>query len=362
MADEVKNEDNDMPITPQEALQRTIEHREIFHDEMLHLMRLIMRGELSPVMTAAIVTGLRVKKETIGEITAAAQVMREFSTKVLVADKKHLVDIVGTGGDGSHTFNISTCTMFVAAAAGARVSKHGGRSVSSKSGSADVLEALGADINLPPEAIARCIAETGLGFMFAPNHHPAMKNVAPVRKELGVRTIFNILGPLTNPADAPNILMGVFHSDLVGIQVRALQRLGAQHALVVYGKDGMDEVSLGASTLVGELKDGVVREYEIHPEDFGLTMAGSRALKVETPQQSMALLRGVLDGRPGPARDIVLLNAATALYAADVAPSISEGLVQARTALDSGAARARLDRFVEQTQALAAEHSKKAAA
>ena len=351
-----------MPITPQEALQRTIEHREIFHDEMLHLMRLIMRGELSPVMTAAIVTGLRVKKETIGEITAAAQVMREFSTKVEVADKTHLVDIVGTGGDGSHTFNISTCTMFVAAAAGARVSKHGGRSVSSKSGSADVLEALGANINLPPEAIARCIAETGLGFMFAPNHHPAMKNVAPVRKELGVRTIFNILGPLTNPADAPNILMGVFHSDLVGIQVRALQRLGARHALVVYGKDGMDEVSLGAATLVGELKDGVVREYEIHPEDFGLTMAGSRALKVETPQQSMALLRGVLDGQPGPARDIVLLNAATALYAADVAPSISEGLVLARTALDSGAARARLGRFVDQTQALAAEHSKKAAA
>src|SRR4051794_40823707 len=217
-----------MPITPQEALQRTIEHREIFHDEMLKIMRLIMSGELSPVMTAAIVTGLRVKKETIGEITAAAQVMREFSTKVNVADKTHLVDIVGTGGDGSHTFNISTCSMFVAAAAGAKVSKHGGRSVSSKSGSADVLEALGLNINLSPEAIAKCLQETGIGFMFAPNHHPAMKNVAPVRKEMGVRTIFNILGPLTNPADAPNILMGVFHPDLVGIQVRALQRLGTE--------------------------------------------------------------------------------------------------------------------------------------
>ena len=344
-----------MPITPQEALQRTIEHREIFHDEMLHLMRLIMRGELSPVMLSAIVTGLRVKKETIGEITAAAQVMREFSTKVEVADTRHLVDIVGTGGDGSHTFNISTCTMFVAAAAGARVSKHGGRSVSSKSGSADVLEALGADINLTPAAIARCIADVGIGFMFSPNHHPAMKNVAPVRKELGVRTMFNILGPLTNPAGAPNILMGVFHSDLVGIQVRALQRLGASHALVVYGKDGMDEVSLGAATLVGELKDGVIREYEIHPEDFGLAMAGSRALKVETPQESMALLRGVLAGDAGPARDIVLLNAAAALYAADVVATIDEGLARARGALDSGAARARLDQFVDRTQALAAE-------
>jgi anthranilate phosphoribosyltransferase len=275
-----------MPITPQEALQRTIEHREIFHDEMLHLMRLIMSGEMSPVMMAALITGLRVKKETIGEITAAAQVMREFSTKVHVADTTHLVDIVGTGGDGSHTFNISTCSMFVAAAAGAKVSKHGGRSVSSKSGSADVLEALGVNINLKPEPLPSALPRTGIGFMFAPNHHPAMKNVAPVRKELGVRTIFNILGPLTNPAGAPNILMGVFHPDLVGIQVRALQRLGAEHAVVVYGRDGMDEVSLGAATLVGELKNGEIREYEIHPEDFGLPMASNRALKVETPEQS----------------------------------------------------------------------------
>ncbi|NCP83077.1 MAG: anthranilate phosphoribosyltransferase, partial [Rhodoferax sp.] len=247
-------------ITPQEALLRTIEHREIFHDEMLHIMRQIMAGEWSPVMLAAFITGLRVKKETIGEITAAAQVMREVSTKVLVADKTHLVDIVGTGGDGSHTFNISTCAMFVAAAAGAKVSKHGGRSVSSKSGSADVMESLGVNINLKPEAIAQCIEQVGVGFMFAPNHHPAMKNVAPVRREMGVKTIFNLLGPLTNPAGAPNILMGVFHPDLVGIQVRALERLGTEHAVVVYGKDGMDEVSLGAATLVGELKDGKVTE------------------------------------------------------------------------------------------------------
>ena len=342
-----------MPITPQEALQRTIEHREIFHDEMLHLMRLIMNGELSPVMTAAIITGLRVKKETIGEITAAAQVMREFSTKVHVQDTTHMVDIVGTGGDGANTFNISTCSMFVAAAAGAKVSKHGGRSVSSKSGSADVMDALGIHINLQPEQIAQCIADVGIGFMFAPNHHPAMKNVAPVRKELGVRTIFNILGPLTNPAGAPNILMGVFHPDLVGIQVRALQRLGAEHALVVYGRDGMDEVSLGAATLVGELKNGQITEYEIHPEDFGLAMASNRALKVETPEQSREMLIGVLKGEPGAAQDIVCLNAGVALYAANVAESIPDGIAKARAAIASGAAKARLEQLVTRTHALA---------
>jgi len=343
-----------MSITPQEALQRTIEHREIFHDEMLKIMRLIMSGELSPVMTAALVTGLRVKKETIGEITAAAQVMREFSTKVHVADKTHLVDIVGTGGDGSHTFNISTCSMFVVAAAGGKVSKHGGRSVSSKSGSADVLEALGLNINLGPEAIARCVAETGIGFMFAPNHHPAMKNVAPVRKELGVRTIFNILGPLTNPASAPNILMGVFHPDLVGIQVRALQRLGAEHALVVYGRDGMDEVSLGAATLVGELKNGEIVEYEIHPEDFGLPMASNRSFKVQTPLESLAVMRDVLDNKAGPARDVVLLNAGAALYAANVAASIREGIDKARVAIESGAARAKVEELVRVSKTLGA--------
>ena len=339
-------------ITASEALQRTIEHREIFHDEMLHIMRLIMSGEMSPLMMAALITGLRVKKETIGEITAAAQVMREFSTKVHVADKTHLVDIVGTGGDGSHTFNISTCAMFVAAAAGARVSKHGGRSVSSKSGSADVVESLGIRLDLPPEAIARCIAEVGIGFMFAPNHHPAMKNVAPVRKELGIRTIFNILGPLTNPASAPNILMGVFHPDLVGIQVRALQRLGAEHALVVYGKDGMDEISLGAATVVGELKDGEITEYEIHPEDFGLPMAGNRALRVDTPEQSRAMLLGVLSNQPGAPRDIVVLNAGAALYAANVVSSIKEGVDRAQTAIESGVARLKLSQLVNFSQSV----------
>ncbi len=342
-----------MTISNNDALTRAIEHREIFHDEMLALMRRIMSGEMSPVMMAALLVGLRVKKETIGEITAAAQVMREFSTKVDVADRTHLVDIVGTGGDGSHTFNISTCSMFVAAACGARVSKHGNRGVSSKSGSADVLEAMGVPMTLTPQAVAKCIADTGIGFMFAPNHHPAMKNVAPVRKELGVRTLFNILGPLTNPAGAPHILMGVFHADLVGIQVRALQRLGAEHALVVYGKDGMDEISLGAGTLVGELKDGQITEYEIHPEDFGLPMASNRALRVEGPEQSRQMLLDVLDGVPGAPSDIVALNAGAALYVANLAADMADGLKRARQAIASGVARRKLDELVSTSARLA---------
>jgi anthranilate phosphoribosyltransferase len=341
-----------MPITQQEALLRCIEHREIFHDEMLSLFRTIMSGEMSPVMIAALTMGLRVKKETIGEIAAAAQVMREFATKVPMADSTNLLDIVGTGGDGASTFNISTASMFVAAAAGARIAKHGGRSVSSASGSADVLEALGANINLNPEQVAQSIAKTGIGFMFAPNHHAAMKHAAPVRKELGVRTIFNILGPLTNPAGAPNILMGVFHPDLVGIQIRVLQRLGAQHALVVWGRDNMDEVSLGAATMVGELVNGEVREYEIHPEDFGLQMVASRNLKVSGAAESKQKILEALDNVSGPVRDIVVLNAGTALYAAGVVNSIADGLTTARDMIASGAARAKLDQFVRVTQQL----------
>ncbi len=338
-------------ITPQEALQRTIEHREIFHDEMLHLMRLIMNGEVSPVMMAAILTGLRVKKETIGEIAAAATVMRELATHVEVPHNAHFVDIVGTGGDGSHTFNISTASAFVAAAAGATVAKHGNRGVSSKSGAADVLEALGARIDLQAPQVAECIKATGMGFMFAPNHHPAMKNVGPVRREMGVRTIFNILGPLTNPAGAPNTLLGVFHPDLVGILVRVMQNLGAQHVLVVWGKDGMDEVSLGAATMVGELRDGKVLEYEVHPEDFGLQMIASRNLKVADATESKDMLLGVLDNQPGPAREIVCLNAGTALYTANLAPDIGAGIALARDTLACGAARAKLDEFVKVTNA-----------
>jgi anthranilate phosphoribosyltransferase len=344
-----------MPITAQQALQRCIEHREIFHDEMLAIMRMIMSGEMSPVMSAAIITSLRVKKETVGEITAAAQVMREFSRRVVVDDIENFVDIVGTGGDSSNTFNISTATMFVAAAAGAKVAKHGNRGVSSNSGSADVLEALGVSLSLTPEQVAQCIKKTGIGFMFAPNHHPAMKNVAPIRKEMGVRTIFNILGPLTNPAGAPNILMGVFHPDLVGIQVRCLQRLGAKHAMVVYGKDGMDEISLGAATMVGELIDGEVREYEIHPEDFGMPMVSNRAIRVANAQESKSMLIDALSNVPGTAREIVVMNAGAALYAANVVKTIPSGLELARQVIADGKAIAKLTEFVDQTAALAAQ-------
>ena len=341
-------------MTDQQALASLIDRKEFSHAEMVGLMRRIMSGDMPPAVLSALLIGLRVKRETVGEITAAAQVMREFSTKVAVADRRHLVDIVGTGGDGSHTFNISTCSMFVAAACGARVSKHGNRSVSSKSGSADVLEALGVHIALPPEAISRCLAQTGAAFMFAPAHHPAMKNVAPVRRELGVRTIFNILGPLTNPADAPHILMGVFNAELVGIQARALRSLGAQHAVVVYGRDGIDEVSLGASTLVCEVKNDTLSEYEIHPDDFGLAMASQRTLRVETPEESRRMLLSVLDNQPGPARDIVMLNSGVALYAADVASTMAEGVSMAREAIATGRARAKLAEFVGVTQSLAA--------
>lgn len=344
-----------MTITEQEALNRCIEHRELFHDEMLYLFRKIMLGEMSPTMISALMMGLRVKKETIGEITAAAQVMREFSTKVPLANTKYLVDIVGTGGDGAQTFNISTASMFVAAAAGAKVAKHGGRSVSSSSGSADVLESLGANINLNPEQIAQSIAQTGIGFMFAPNHHAAMKYAAPVRKELGVRTLFNILGPLINPAGAPNILMGVFHADLVGIQVRVLQRLGAQHALVVWGRDNMDEASLGAGTLVGELINGEIREYEIHPEDFGLSMSSNRCLKVSNTAESKQMIIESLSAS-GPAHDIVALNAGMAIYGAGKATSIADGLSQANVAINSGAALAKLHQFVQVTQQFGAGH------
>ncbi len=340
-------------ITPQEALQRTIEHREIFHDEMLHLMRQIMKGEISPLMVAAILTGLRVKKETIGEISAAATVMRELSTKVDTPHNPNFVDIVGTGGDGAHTFNISTASMFVAAAAGATVAKHGNRSVSSKSGSADVLEALGARIDLAPAQVGECIESIGCGFMFAPNHHPAMKNVAPVRREMAVRTIFNILGPLTNPAGAPNTLMGVFHPDLVGIQVRVMQQLGANHVMVVWGKDGMDEISLGAATLVGELKDGKITEYEIHPEDFGLAMMSNRGLRVADAAESKAMLIEALENTPGTPREIVTLNAGAALYTANLADSIGAGIERAREAIASGAARKKLDEFVAFTRKFA---------
>ncbi len=334
------------PFTPKEALQRVIEHREIFYDEMISLMRQIMGGEVSPLMIAAIITGLRVKKETIGEIAAAATVMRELSTKVQLADVSKVVDTCGTGGDGAHTFNISTAAMFVAAAGGASIAKHGGRSVSSQSGSADVLEALGVNINLNPEQVARCIEQVGVGFMFAPNHHSAMRHAAPVRREMGVKTIFNILGPLTNPAGAPQQVLGVFHPDLVGILARVLQRLGSQRALTVFGREGLDELSISGPSLVGELKDGDVREYEVSPEQFGLAIHDARMLQVSNVEESMAMLLGALENKPGAARDIVALNAAASLYVTGQAESLAAGVELALSLLASGAARAKVDEFV----------------
>lgn len=340
-------------MTPSEALSRCIEHREIFHDEMLHLMRLLMRGEMSPTMAAALLMGLRVKKETIGEITAAATVMREFATPVNTSLADDLLDLCGTGGDGTSTFNISTTAMFVAAAAGVPIAKHGGRSASSPSGSVDIIEALGGRVDLTPEQVAQCMAEVGIGFMFAQAHHSAMKHVAPIRKELGVRTIFNILGPLTNPAGAKNQLMGVFHPDLVGIQVRVLQSLGSKHVLIVHGRDGLDEASLGAATMVGELKDGEIREYDIHPEDFGLAMISNRGIRVETKEESKALVLQALSNEPGPARDIVAYNAGLAIYAGNRAQSIAHGIEQAFDLIANGAARDKLEQFCALTRKLA---------
>jgi anthranilate phosphoribosyltransferase len=341
-------------MKPQDALQRVIEHREIFHDEMTSLMRQIMSGEVSPVMIAAIVIGLRVKKETIGEIAAAAQVMRELSTKVQVANPAHLVDTCGTGGDGAHTFNISTAAMFVAAAAGARIAKHGGRSVSSQSGSADVLEALGVNINLTPEQVGQCIDEIGVGFMFAPNHHSAMKHAAPVRRELGVRTLFNILGPLTNPAGAPHQVLGVFHPDLVGIQVRVLQRLGSERALTVFGREGLDEISISGETLVGELKNGRVEEYAIHPEQFNLAVHDPKVLRVANVEESKTVLLSALDNKGGAARDIVALNAGASIYVAGLAESLADGVGKAFELIASGAARAKVEEFAAMSRRFSA--------
>jgi len=337
-------------ITIAEAIQRTVEHREVFHDEMLHVMRQIMRGELTPAQIAGFIIGLRVKKETIGEIAAAAQVMRELATHVEVKDTRHLVDTCGTGGDSAHTFNVSTCAAIVAAAAGARVAKHMGRSVSSSSGSAEVLEALGANIALTPQQTGEAIDKVGLGFMFAPAHHSAMKHAAPVRKELGVRTLFNILGPLTNPANAPNQVMGVFHPDLVGIQVRVLQRLGSRHVMIVYGLDGLDEISISAETMVGELVNGEINEYIMHPSHFGLELFDRRAITVHTAEESKDVILAVLGNQPGPAHNIVAMNAGAAIYVSGVEKSMKAAIERARQVIASGAARKKLDEFIAFTR------------
>ena len=339
-------------ITIAEAIQRTVEHREVFHDEMLHIMRQIMRGELSPAQIAGFIMGLRVKKETIGEIAAAAQVMRELATPVEVKDERHLVDTCGTGGDAAHTFNVSTCAAFVAAAAGAKVAKHMGRSVSSSSGSAEVLEALGANLALSPAQTGQAIDKLGLGFMFAPAYHAAMKHAAPVRKELGVRTIFNILGPLTNPAGAKHQVMGVFHPDLVGIQVRVLQRLGSKHVMVVYGLDGLDEISISGETLVGELVNGEINEYRLHPSELGMELYDRRAIEVHSVEDSKEMIMAVLGNQPGPARSIAALNAGAAIYVSGVATTYKAGIERALQAIESGDARRKLDEYVSFTQGM----------
>jgi anthranilate phosphoribosyltransferase len=328
----------DMPT----ALRAITERRDLKADEMRTVMRTIMTGQATAAQIGGFLIGLRMKGETVEEIAAAAEVMRELAARVPVADKTHLVDTCGTGGDAAQTFNISTTSAIVAAAAGARVAKHGNRSVSSKSGSADVLEAAGVNLDVSPEQVAQCIEQAGVGFMFAPRHHGAMKHAIGPRREMGVRTIFNILGPLTNPADAPNQVLGVFSMTLLEPMAQVLQRLGSRHVLVVHAEDGMDEISIGAVTHVAELRDGTVRTYSIWPEQFGLERADIRMLAVNSPQESLNVLRAVLDNQPGPARDIVLLNAGAAIYVAGVASSLEEGVEKARAVIENGSARVRL--------------------
>ncbi|WP_037588010.1 anthranilate phosphoribosyltransferase [Stenoxybacter acetivorans] len=342
-------------ITPQQALNRILDNNELFYDEMTHLMRQIMTGEVAPEVIAALLIGLRIKVESVSEIAAAAAVMREFATKVPVQDAQHLVDVVGTGGDNAHTFNISTTSMFVAAAAGAKVAKHGGRSVSSSSGSADIIETMGVPLTLSAEQVGQCIDDMGLGFMFAPNHHSSMKYVAPVRRALGVRTIFNVLGPLTNPANARNQVLGVFHIDLVGILSRVLQQMGSKHVLVVHGSDGLDEITLTGTTRVAELKDGMVMEYDVHPEQFDLTVIEDlKPIQVNNSRESLQKMNSVLAGEAGPCRDIVLLNTAATLLAGNVVASLADGVIAAKEAIDSGKAKAKQQEFIVQTQKMAA--------
>ncbi len=332
-------------------LNRLLAGEDLPHDDMLALMQHIMGGQLTPAQIAAALVALRIKGETVTEISAAAQVMRELSIKVVVHDNGHLIDTCGTGGDGAQTFNISTASALVAAAAGASVAKHGGRSVSSTCGSADILEKLGVNVNMTPQQVAHCVDSIGIGFMFAPNHHSAMKHAAPVRRELGVRTLFNLLGPLTNPAGAKNQIMGVFHRDLTAKLAQVLQQLGSRHVLVVHGADGMDEISIGGSTYIAELKDGAVREYTVQPQDFGLKTAQSDTIRVANPDEARTMLLGVMDNQPGAARDIVQLNAGAAIYVAGLAATLKEGVKKAGEVIASGAAKTKLAQLIQVSNA-----------
>jgi anthranilate phosphoribosyltransferase len=332
-----------------QAINQVLGRHDLSGEEMTEVMRGIMTGGATPAQIGGFLVGLRMKGEAVGEIAAAATVMRELATRVEV-DAEHLVDTCGTGGDASGSFNISTASAFVVAAAGARVAKHGNRSISSKSGSADVLEAAGVRLDLTPEQVARCIQEVGVGFMFAPAHHGAMKHAIGPRREMGVRTVFNVLGPLTNPAGAPNQVLGVFSDELLEPLAQVLQKLGSRHVLVVHARDGLDEISIGDKTEVAELKDGAIRRYAIQPEQFGLQRTPISALAVAGAEQSLAVIRSVLEDHPGPARDIVCLNAGAAIYAAGLAESLADGVKKADAAIASGEARNRLDRLIILTQ------------
>ena len=342
-----------MAIAFKDALQRLLESNDLTHAEMLDVMHQVMSGELTPAQIAGFLIALRIKGETVDEIAAAAEVMRELATHVTIRDDAHLIDTCGTGGDGIHTFNVSTVSAFVAAAAGAKVAKHGGRSVSSACGSADVLEALGINVNLAPDQVAACVDDIGIGFMFAPNHHSAMRHAAPVRRELGVRTLFNLLGPLTNPAGAKRQIMGVFHRDLTSILAKVLQSLGSQHVMVVHGADGMDEISFSGDTQVAELKDGSISEYVLNPSQFGFALHDVKSIRVQDTVQSADMVRAVLAGENIPARDIVLLNAGAAIYIAGLADDMQQGIEHAGQMLDNGAAQAKLEQLITLSQQLA---------
>lgn len=329
----------------QAAIRAVTERQDLSSEQMQQVMRTIMTGEATPAQIGGFLIGLRMKGETVDEIAAAARVMRELATGVKVSGE-HVVDIVGTGGDSSNTFNISTASTFVVAAAGGTVAKHGNRSVSSRSGSADLLEAAGVNLEIGPEQVARCIAEVGVGFMFAPLHHSAMKHAIGPRREMAVRTIFNVLGPLTNPAGAPNQLLGVFSKELVEPLAEVLRQLGSNHVMVVHSEDGMDEISIGAPTYVAELKNGDIDCYTVQPEDFGLVRTDISALVVDGPAQSLAMIKAVLAGEKGPARDIVLLNAGAAIYVADLADNLAAGIARAAEVIDSGEAAKKLDALV----------------
>ncbi|MBL3590605.1 MAG: anthranilate phosphoribosyltransferase [gamma proteobacterium endosymbiont of Lamellibrachia anaximandri] len=334
----------------QKAINKVLARQDLDSDEMTGVMRTIMTGGATPAQIGGFLIGLRMKGETVTEIAAAASVMRELASGVSVGDLPNTVDIVGTGGDSSGTFNVSTASMFVAAAAGCHVAKHGNRSVSSKSGSADALEAAGIRLDLTPEQVEQCVREVGVGFMFAPGHHSAMKHAIGPRKEMGVRTVFNVLGPLTNPAGVPNQLLGVFSEELLQPLAEVLQKLGSHHVMVVHSRDGLDEISIGDATDVAELKEGQIRRYTIQPEEFGISRTAISEITVEDAAQSLDVIRGVLEDRPGPARDIVQLNAGAAIYTAGLADTLMDGINRADQAIASGEARSRLDKLVILTQ------------